>query len=194
MVLAGRTDAGVHAEGQVASVRTVATESSRKLTLRLQACLAPDLSLVSLADAPVGFDARRSACWRAYRYEFEGQGTYLDLARAQEAGGVLVGEHDFSAYSSMGELGPRGSVRRVLDLRVAKNATTGLVLMEIVADAFLRQMVRRVVSALVAVGNGIMGTAEILRGLELRDRGLLPGPAPASGLTLVQVGYREYAR
>lgn len=194
MVLAGRTDAGVHAEGQVASIPTRATDSAHGIQARLEACLPADLRVTGVTDAPDGFDARRSACWRAYRYALAAPPAYLDLARAQRAGRMLVGEHDFSAYSSTGELGPRGSVRRVLDLRVSGSTVRGAVSVEIVADAFLRQMVRRVVSALVAGGNGIMGTSEISRGLELRDRALMPGPAPASGLTLVRVGYGEYIR
>lgn len=62
------------------------------------------------------------------------------------------------------------------------------------ADAFLRQMVRRIVSALLLVGRGKIDVMEIVRGLELRDRSLLPGPAPAGNLTLVRVGYEEYTQ
>lgn len=192
-VLAGRTDAGVHAEGQVASVRTQAVDSAQSLHRELVAGLAPDLRVLSMVDAPSGFDARRCAQWRSYRYELGSHRAYADTERMQSAGLALLGEHDFSAFASASELGPRGPVRRLLALQVEPAGAKDVVSVSVVADAFLRQMVRRIVSALVAVGNGIIGSAEITRGLELRDRAILPGPAPASGLTLVQVGYGEYS-
>ncbi len=190
--LAGRTDAGVHAERQVGSVSTGCGLSAEDLAAGLASRLPPDLWLLEIEAAPDGFDPRRRARWRAYRYEFGPEpAVYLDERRMQEAGSVLVGEHDFAAFASSSRLGPRGAVRRVFELRV-RRASARVVVMECVADAFLRQMVRRIASALVLVGTGKIGDSEIEAALELRDPRLLPGPAPAEHLTLIEVGYGDY--
>ncbi len=195
LTLAGRTDAGVHAQGQVASVRTRTDLDAGRLHGGLSACLPEDLKVLEVADVEPGFDARHSARWREYRYDVARTPVYVDTARMDEAARALVGEHDFSAYSSVGELGSRGSVRDVLALRVLRSpGVESAAMVRIVADAFLRQMVRRIVSALLLVGRGKIDVMEIVRGLELRDRSLLPGPAPAGNLTLVRVGYEEYTQ
>lgn len=191
LTLAGRTDAGVHAEHQVGNIRTRSAMPVGELQARIPASLPGDLRLLDLSEVDCRFDARHSALWREYRYDLP-RAPYLDIGRMSSAASRLVGEHDFSAYSSAGALGPRGAVRRVLALRVSGREEAASPRLRVVADAFLRQMVRRIVSALLLVGRGKIGAAEITRGLELRDRSLLPGPAPASELTLVRIGYEEY--
>lgn len=185
---AGRTDASVHAERQVTSVRTECAMTVEHLRDALAAELPADVGLLELVEAEPGFNARASAEWRAYRYVAP-RGRYLDLPAMKEAARRLEGEHDFSAFSSVGQLGPRGAVRRLLKLEIEPNGTG--VVFHVVADAFLRQMVRRLVSALSLIGTGKITERELVRGLELGDRSVLPGPAPAEHLTLVEVGYGE---
>lgn len=192
--LAGRTDAGVHARGQVASVVTAAGGSPAQLTSSLVRALPEDLRLVSLEEAPSGFDARRSAHWRAYGYELAaGRKEYLRLSAMNDAARGLEGERDFAAFSSVGGVagGSRGAVRRLMSLRVERSRRGEGYAFTVVADAFLRQMVRRLVSALVAVGRGKITGNDVLRAGEMKDRTLLPGPAPAANLTLLEIGYGE---
>jgi tRNA pseudouridine38-40 synthase len=193
-VLAGRTDAGVHAERQAASLIAGGGAPTGVLARRLRFELPADIRLRELEEVEPGFDARRDALWREYRYEWPGSSpmAVTDLARMRRASSTLPGERDFAALSSVGELGPRGSIRRLLALEIGPGAEGGARSFRIVADAFLRQMARRLVSALLLVGTGRIGAAELLRALALRDRRLLPGPAPTGELTLVQVGYGEF--
>lgn len=194
--LAGRTDAGVHAERQVASVRTAHTGDPSEIAGRLRERLPSDIALLSVSEAAPDFDARASAVWREYRYRLPASGApvfgrWLDRERMARAAAWLVGERDFAAVSSEAPLGPRGAVRRISKL----DLTGGRGELDLVvrADAFLRQMVRRLVSALVFVGTGKIGARELMRAIEMRDRKLLPGPAPAEHLTLVAVGYGDRA-
>lgn len=193
--LAGRTDAGVHARGQVASVVTTAGGSPAQLTSSLVRALPEDLRLVSLEEEAPGFDARRSARWRAYGYELaaEDRKEYLRLSAMNDAARDLEGERDFAAFSSVGDVagGPRGAVRRLMSLRVERSRCGEGYAFTVVADAFLRQMVRRLVSALVAVGRGKITGGDVLRAGEMKDRTLLPGPAPAAHLVLLEIGYGE---
>ena len=152
-ILAGRTDAGVHALEQVASLETECAMPLADLRWRLSAELPPDLRLERLEDAEPGFDARRDARWRSYRYELPaGSRTsprYVAMPPLEPACNRLVGEHDFAALGSSAELGPRGTVRRVLVARARR--TEAHLVFEFVGDAFLRQMVRRAVSALLSL-------------------------------------------
>lgn len=192
--LAGRTDAGVNAGGQVASVRTTSELPGATLTAGLARLLPSDLWLTALGEAEPGFDARRSAVWREYGYVVPRTGEPLygrwaDVDRMEEAAQRLKGERDFAAVASEAPLGPRGSVRCVQKLDVTAEERS--VVIAVRADAFLRQMVRRLVSALLFVGTGKIGARELTRAIDLRDRMLLPGPAPAEHLTLAAVGYGD---
>lgn len=198
-VLAGRTDAGVHARAQVASVQSRYSGETTGLPGLLQPWLPADLWLRGVTHEEAAFNARASAHWRAYRYELRaGQGygrlPYMDVSRMNRAAQRLLGEHDFGAFSSATKLGPRGSIRRVLDVDVAKHTGSGGVDFWLVADAFLRQMVRRIVSALLVVGTGRITEHEFSEALRLGNRNLLPAPAPGEYLTLFEVGYREYSK
>ncbi|MDQ3856166.1 MAG: tRNA pseudouridine(38-40) synthase TruA [Chloroflexota bacterium] len=195
--LAGRTDAGVHAEGQVASVRSSRVLAPWDLKAELASSLPGDVALKSVSVAEPDFDARRSARWRRYEYVLplhaeRGFGSsYLDEDCMRLALTQLLGERDFTALASSSELGPRGARRRLLHASVGAWSGSATVF-AVVADAFLRQMVRRIVSAVVAVGSGRLGMLELRRAVEMRSRHLLPGPAPARYLTLAAVGYGEY--
>lgn len=194
LTLAGRTDAGVHARGQVASLETECAIPLVELRRSVTTQLPPDLRLDRLEEAAPGFDARRDARWRRYRYDLpvasRAAPRYVAVPALAQACTRLLGEQDFAALASSAETGPRGTVRRVLRARVRRTRTHLVVVF--VGDAFLRQMVRRAVAALLSVGSGRITEFEFDRALRLRERAVLPGPAPAGYLTLVGVGYGEY--
>ncbi len=193
--LAGRTDAGVHAEGQVASVATTAVEIAEELRLALERELPEDIRLQSVHEVGSDFHARHCARWRKYEYRLPAKAaSYLDIEGMRSASSRLTRERDFASLASTGRTGPRGTIRRIYSVDVEREAPTGDVILRVIGDAFLRQMVRRLVSGLVLVGSGKMTEAELERGLQLRSRTLMPGPAPAGGLTLVEVGYGDYTK
>lgn len=189
--LAGRTDAGVHATGQAGSVRTETNLEVADLLRLLNQTLPHSISIMSLDEMRPGFDARRDALSRTYEYRLAGTyGEYVDLASMRRAAREFVGEHDFRAFSSSGPVGPRGYVRRIFAADVAADDREGATL-RLTGDAFLRQMVRRMASALIMVGTGRIAAAEMVRALRMGRRELLPGPAKAENLTLVEVGYGD---
>lgn len=219
IVGAGRTDAGVHALGQVVHVDLPswpdATDPAalERLRHRLGRLLAPHLVVRELGPAPAGFDARRSASWRHYRYllheadrpdpRLEGlvwcvPGPLADRAMAQAAD-VLVGRHDFRALCRRPPGHPPDEPlwRRVLSASVRPLAgddglvpTWGRLLqVELRAEAFCHQMVRSAVALLVAVGQRRRTVADVHQVLQQGSRQGLPAPAPPGGLTLLAVGY-----
>jgi tRNA pseudouridine38-40 synthase len=210
---AGRTDAGVHAAGQVVHADLPAAgsllspdESGElpRLAVALTGQLAPAIAVLRARPAPPGFDARRSALARRYRYDLLETrapdplraatswhvGAGLDLAAMRIAADGILGEHDFTAFCKgvPGESGPL--LRRVLDVGLGRGADA-LLSFEIEANAFCHHMVRSLVACLVAVGRGRM-TAAGLRSLMLdAERGRLGAIAPACGLRLLLVRYPE---
>jgi tRNA pseudouridine38-40 synthase len=202
---AGRTDAGVHAWGQVVSFRlppdvgrTVDLERFRHTVNRQ---LAPEIVVRSAERAEAAFDARRSACWRHYRYTVLNRpepdpfmarhawwiGDPLELSLLRLGADPFVGEHDFAAFCRKG---PEGSTlrRRVFESRWVDEGD-GALRYEIRANAFCWQMVRAVVGTLVDAGAGKRRPGEmmgVLRGGDRRDAGQL---APPRGLCLWEVGY-----
>lgn len=210
LTAAGRTDAGVHARGQVAHVDLPdTTESSRGETLptdealrrRLPGALPSDIVAAAITVASVDFDARFSAVWRRYVYRLWDDPRQIDpLARRQVAavGGRLdqpamaaaaadlVGLHDFTAFCR-----PRpgaSSIRRLLQLDVSRDQS-GLISLTVAADAFCHSMVRGLVGALVAVGQGRRDRAWLVGLLEAERRANDITVMPAHGLTLEAVGY-----
>jgi tRNA pseudouridine38-40 synthase len=224
---AGRTDAGVHARGQVVHVDLPDLPKVRRggvtrpmeaadLLAALNRQTAPAVVVKEAGVAPEGFDARRSATSRSYRYLvwngpapdplFASQSWHvaqpLELKRMAAAADVLVGEHDFGAFCRR----PPGAskedpvVRRVR--RAAWSVQAGgeaddargggegrLLRFEIEADSFCHQMVRSVVAELVECGKGGPTAADVVARLRSGDRAGLPAPAPARGLCLVSVAY-----
>ena len=198
---AGRTDAGVHARGQVAHVDVPGpVHVGGALTRRLDAALPDDVVARAVAPAPDGFDARFSAVWRRYVYRICDRPELLDplrrghvlswrrpvsAARMSEAAGALLGEHDFAAYCR-----PREGASTVRTLqRLAPLRARDLVEVTVVADAFCHSMVRALVGALVAVGEGRLPVDEPARVLAARVRDPRVQVLPAHGLTLEEVGY-----
>jgi tRNA pseudouridine38-40 synthase len=205
--LAGRTDAGVHAWGQVAAFTLPAREGRESLDAAtvgraLNAHLAKDVAVRRVMPVDEGFDPRRRARRRGYRYTIwnarerapllrrtawhvEGP---LDLAAMQEAAEVLVGRHDFRACSGPLEDG-RTSARTVFRTGWCRVGDT--LLFDIEADAFLPQMVRRLTGVLINAGRGTVRAEELKTLLEQAKPGTLGPTAPAHGLCLRYVHYDE---
>lgn len=211
-VVAGRTDTGVHAWGQVVHVdvpRTAATVKLGDLTRirrSLSSMLGPSIVIRRLELAPADFHARYSALWRGYRYKILNEPTAdpalrnttwhvpepLDLAAVQLASDPFLGEHDFTSFARVLRSGrPVAMHRVVLDAKWAIHGDPdhpGLLRFEIRASSFCHQMVRAIVGFLVEAGHGHRHAGEVLDVLAMRKRPLTP-LAPAHGLTLWDVGY-----
>lgn len=197
--VAGRTDAGVHARGQVVSFAAEVGDLVR-LQRRLNSMLGPEVVVTEARVAPDGFDARFSATAREYRYRidtgpvadpFSARWVWhregpLSVPRMRAAAAHLVGEHDFASFCRRPPGG--GSTSRLLErLAVARDGDR--VEISVRANAFLHQMVRAVVGALVVVGAGRLEPDAVVSILAARDRSSSPQMAPAHGLTLERVVY-----
>ena len=201
---AGRTDAGVHALGQVASIhlppRARAGDPAEALR-RWNDLLPPDVNVLALAGAAPGFHARHDAVRRVYRYRIALRRTgfgkpyvywtkdALDVASMERAARLLEGRHDFRSFCE----NPEGHDSTIVVVeRAAVTAPAeadGLVLVRIAASHFLWKMVRRVVGILLEVGAGRMREADVARLLVARDAGPARLTVPPSGLFLESVGY-----
>jgi tRNA pseudouridine38-40 synthase len=198
--VAGRTDAGVHARGQVASFAWDDALDLARLHGSLNSLLAPEVVVLDARSAPDGFDARFSATAREYRYRidvgpwpdpFEARFVWHRPAHAsvpamRSAARHLVGEHDFSAFCRNAP-GGSGNVRRLKRLSISREADRIDVVAR--ANAFAHQMVRSLVGTLVAVGEGSRDADEVPAVLASRDRARAGPVAPPHGLTLEQVLY-----
>ena len=197
---AGRTDSGVHALGQVASVQ-IGTEHSVDVIRRsLNVTLDRAIRVIEVADAAETFNARFDAIGKTYRYRIATgevvspfthryvwhQPQSLDVQAMQTAAPALLGRHDFSAFMSSGS-GVLDTVRTLdrADLRVIGDE----LVFEVHGNGFLRHMVRTIVGTLVDVGTGRRDPASMRSLVDSRDRGGAGDTAPAQGLTLVSVDY-----
>ena len=197
---AGRTDAGVHALGQVASFITRSRIDTAQLRRALCAVLPPGISVVASDDVPLDFDARRHARGKLYRYRIWNaesrsplearfswhRGRRLDDVAMAEAARCLVGEHDFSAFRAS-DCERKTTVRVIRRLEVIRSGA--LLCVEIEATAFLKNMVRVIVGTLVDVGRGRRHATEMATILASGDRGRAGPTAPPTGLFLVRVHY-----
>lgn len=197
---AGRTDAGVHACGQVIHFDTTARRSPRSWLLGVNSNLPPDVALQWVREVPGDFHARYSATARTYRYVILNRDirSALDRDRAwclrgelQEgrmamAGAQLLGEHDFSAFRGAG-CQARSPVRRLE--RIAVRRTADYLHIEVRANGFLYHMVRNIVGGLVRVGSGEAEPGWLGELLAGRDRRLGAPTAPPQGLYLAEVHY-----
>jgi tRNA pseudouridine38-40 synthase len=217
--LAGRTDRGVHAAGQVASFsREGVRLTTAQLPKAMNAHLGRDIAILEATLEPKGFHARYSATWREYRYRIWagirqpnaegyvwGFPQQLDLIRMADAADRIVGEHDFAAFASGGEGVPwssrkdrqHGSTRIVHFCTVGRleswwgaNPREGtLIEFRIVANGFLPRMVRGIVGTLIEIGRGARPPELVDELFVARDRRSAPKNVPAEGLTLWAVGY-----
>ena len=198
--VAGRTDAGVHARGQVVSLEVPDALDPGRLQRSVNGRLAPEVVVTAARRAPAGFDARFSATGREYRYRIDTspwpdpftarlvwhRPGGLALAPMRRAARDLAGEHDFAAFCRARK--DEGStVRRLRRLAVA--SAGGVVTVTAEADGFLHQMVRSLVGTLVDVAIGRLDPESMPRVLASRDRAAAGRVAPARGLTLERVCY-----
>lgn len=219
LIVAGRTDAGVHATGQVAHVDLDEDQWERATRLRrdgstdpdpaaplarkLRGVLGPyaDVAVKRTSTAPDGFDARFSAAWRRYAYRIADQTvgynplqrrdtTFvragLDIDAMDEAASTLIGLHDFAAYCKPRE--GATTVRTLLEFGWRRDAD-GVLVANVKADAFCHSMVRALVGACVAVGEGRLAIADVARLRDERTRTSAFTVLDARGLTLSEVGY-----
>lgn len=198
---ASRTDAGVHALGQVASFHTDSEIPTLGIRRGLNSKLPPAIAVVDAVEVPAEFDARRSSRGKHYRYRVLArpdrspirrltcwhQPRPLDLAAMREAAPALVGEHDFSAFRASG-CTALTAIRRVTEIEISQ-PEPGLVIFDVRGNAFLRNMVRIMAGTLVEVGVGRLQASQLPEILASRDRTRAGQTAPACGLTLVEVFY-----
>jgi tRNA pseudouridine38-40 synthase len=198
---AGRTDAGVHARGQVAAIRPPRDFDPADLKRALNAMLPEDIVVLEASAVGEDFDPRQQARLRIYEYRVLNQPLHsaferhrawqvrepLDLDSLKAAAKVFVGEHDFAAFRSLGSA-EKTTIRRV-DVSVWSREDNYHLVYRVEATAFLRHMVRTMVAAMVDAGRGRGDREKIVALLASRDRALAPAPAPAAGLYLVEVRY-----
>ena len=217
LVVAGRTDAGVHASDQVAHVDLdeaqwsrvtarhgqAASDPAGSLARRIRGVLGqyPDVTVTRSSLAPEGFDARFSAVWRRYRYRLADTTVGYDPMRRNDtttiraaldvdamdaAARTLIGLHDFAAYCKPRE--EATTIRTLLDYRWARDAE-GVLVADVKADAFCHSMVRALVGACAAVGEGKLSVDDVVRLRDELTRTSAFKVLPARGLTLAEVGY-----
>ncbi|MGC3864529.1 tRNA pseudouridine(38-40) synthase TruA [Micromonospora chersina] len=213
LTVAGRTDAGVHATGQVCHLdlpTEVWRQHDGKLLRRLARLLPPDVRVRAMTEVPADFDARFSATFRRYEYRVTDAPwgaeplrrtdtlawpKPLDLAALNAAAAGLVGEHDFAAYCRRKENAT--TLREVTRLDWRRDPD-GILVATVQADAFCQNMVRSLVGAMLVAGDGRRPVEWPAGLLSRRERSSEVTVAPAHGLTLVEVGYpadpAEYAR
>lgn len=199
--VAGRTDAGVHARGQVVSFESDESVEVVRAQRSLNGILGPEISVWSVTEASEGFNARFSAEWRRYVYRLDTRpaadpltrgfvwhvGRPLDADEMREAAGYFRGEHDFSSFCRSVE--GKSNVRNLTELTIDDRA--GEVEVWARANAFCHQMVRSVVGHLYDVGRGFTEAGTTPEVISARDRSAVATVAPPHGLTLDEVGYEQ---
>jgi len=197
---AGRTDAGVHAAGQVASLSLQSRIPATGFLRGMNSLLPADVAIVDSAEAAATFDARFSARGKLYRYRIWNHFVRsplhartswhcrrpLDLDRMRQAAALLCGEHDFRGFRAS-DCDRRNTVRVIRRFDLAKQGA--LIELDVEATAFLKNMVRILVGTLADVGRGKRELPDVLRALETGDRAAGGVTAPAAGLTLAHVIY-----
>ena len=181
---AGRTDKGVHALAQVVSFDTL----NLKVTPRMINSMLPsDIWALAIAKPHAGFNARKEAIRREYRYFLLLQ-TELDISRMQDASELLIGAHDFSNFSQRDGLEGKSLIKAIKQVDIVQ--VDPFIIIDIAASGFLRKMVREIVSALSMVGSGKRAKSWIQDLLDLKIKEQIE-PAPAFGLVLKDVSYHE---
>lgn len=196
----GRTDAGVHALGQVAAFELPRHFEPDDLRRAMNALLPPDIAIIEATAVSDDFDPRRDARLRAYEYRVLNQDRRsafdfryawlvpppLDLGAMNAAARRFIGEHDFTSFRSLGS-DEKITVRRVYVSAWSRDGNRLVYRVE--ASSFMRHMVRTMVAAMVEAGRGKLAPAQVTALIEARDRSLVPASAPPCGLFLVEVRY-----
>ncbi len=210
VTLAGRTDSGVHASGQVANFQTESAHSLETFRRGLNALLPFDVAVTQAEEVAESFHARFSAVGRVYRYRILSRAGRsplerhfahhvsepLDLALMDEAARKLVGEHDFASFAGdgWGSAGDEAgndkptTVRRMTEASCQQEAND-IIVVELAANAFLPHMVRNIVGTLLLVGTKKLTPDQLEEILAAQDRRRAGPTAPATGLCLVEVRY-----
>jgi tRNA pseudouridine38-40 synthase len=203
-VASGRTDAGVHAIGQVVSFACDTHLPSDVLQRALNANLPKDIVALDIRDAAPGFHAIRDTVRKRYRYYIQDgplrdvfarrhvwySPLRLDVRAMSQAGRLLIGRHDFSSFEAAGSK-RASSVRTIFDLAVHRQTVEAFdrIVIEVEADGFLYNMVRNIVGTLVQVGRGKRPVNWVAEVLKARDRKAAGATAPPEGLYLLRVWY-----
>jgi len=196
----GRTDAGVHALGQVANFQSGLTIPDSRLVLALNAHMPDDISILSAAEAPPEFDANRDSLRKLYRYVIHDalvpspfmrryschSKLRLDASAMARAAEVLKGEHDFHSFETDWP-NRKSSVRTITHLAVCRAGEQ--IWIDVEADGFLYNMVRAIAGTLINVGRGYWPESKVVEILNAKDRTQAGPTAPAQGLFLVRVTY-----
>lgn len=197
---AGRTDAGVHAKGQVAHFKLNTNKSEKQILQYLNQYLPEDIAVISLKEAGERFHARLNAVGKIYQYRiinsdipnvFDRRYVHvveqpLDIAKMKQAAELLMGEHDFKAFTSA-KKGKKSTVRYIESISIEKTGDEISILYK--GDGFLYHMVRILSGTLIEVGlseRSVESVLEALHSLDRKNAGFL---APAKGLTLIEVLY-----
>lgn len=202
----GRTDAGVHAEGQVASVNLQRELTPEKLRAAINGNVGKDLRVVKAAVVDDEFHARYSALEKTYVYRVVNEPVLspfwlryahqdarpLDLEQMRQSAELFLGEHEWSAFSSA-QSDAESKIRKITHLAISQcwdeRALSRMLEITVSADGFLRYMVRSIAGTLMAVGRAEMDSELVLRAINEADRSLAGATAPACGLTLLSVRY-----
>jgi tRNA pseudouridine38-40 synthase len=202
-IAAGRTDAGVHAAGQVAQIGLPSAHDARTVRNALNFHLKPHpIAVLAAVPAPEGWNARFAAIARHYRYEILNRPARpalqvnrvwhvpvpLDTGAMQQAGNVLVGRHDFTSFRAAA-CQAKSPIRTLDRLRVTREGSR--IIIEVSARSFLHHQVRNIAGTLKLVGDGTWPASRVAGALAARDRRAAGPTAPPEGLTLEAVSYRE---
>ncbi len=201
----GRTDAGVHALAQVATLAIQSPIPAENLVIALNDILPASIRVLEAAEVPAEFHARKSARAKTYRYTmFRGsicppfRARYvwhypypLDEAMMQQVAGCVVGEHDFTSFAAVDP--ERGKEEQVLNIRTVFHSSWHREEDELIytvrGSGFLHHMVRNLVGTFLLAGKGTLTMSDVVKILEARSRAAAGATAPASGLCLVNVEY-----
>jgi tRNA pseudouridine38-40 synthase len=201
LIGSGRTDSGVHAFGQVANFKTKSRLALDSIRRALNSLLPSDIVIQKAEEVEEDFHARKQSKSKVYQYRILNRGLRsafhhkyawhlspkLDLEEMRKATRILIGEHDFSSFRSVGSP-TRTAIRKVIRAEW-KKSRDGIIQFEIEANGFLKQMVRALVGTLVEVGKGKIDSEEFRKILDTEDRKKAGPTAPAHGLFLKEVKY-----
>ena len=198
----GRTDAGVHALGQVANFHTESDMSTEEIMAYCNRYLPEDIAVLSCEVAPERFHSRLSAVRKTYCYQLEmgpkkdvfqrnyyyGLGERLDVSAMKAAAGLLTGTHDFKSFCGNKKM-KKSTVRTIEKIEFEQSGSR--LHIYFTGNGFLQQMVRILTGTLIEVGQGKCAPDKITKILDAQDRQAAGPTAPAQGLFLVNVGYED---
>lgn len=200
LIASGRTDAGVHAKGQVANFKTNSQIPLKKLQVALNSLLPQDIAIINVREVNANFHSRFNAKSKLYRYTILNNAQrsaflrntayfypyFLDLKLMRAESKALLGQHNFKAFQASDKK-ERSATRTIKNLKI--NKKKGLVYIDIEADGFLYNMARNIVGTLIEIGRGKLKKGDLEKILQAKDRRLAGPTAGARGLCLLSVKY-----